>query len=217
MGEIVERLRRSWTLRIVLGFLLASSLLFATGWLVTGPYRSTVQPFDSALRTGARAIQSPLWTSLFLTITKFGSTIYLIVIGSIAGLALIALRWFRPLFLFVVVMAGQAALHHGFKYLFARPRPSALLPYRVIESFSFPSGHAVSSLCLYTAIAWFCSNRIENPAAKVGIWMSALTLVLLIGLSRVYIGIHHPSDVLAGFAGAAIWTVAVMSSDKRDD
>ena len=217
MGEIAERVGRSWTFRIVIGFLLASALLFATGWLVTGPYRWSIQPFDSAVRTGARAIESPLWTSLFLTVTKLGSTIYLIVIGCVVGVAFIALRWFRPLFLFVIAMAGQAALHHGFKYLIARPRPSALIPYRIDESFSFPSGHAVSSLCLYAAIAWFCSNRIENPAAKVGIWLSAAVLVLLIGLSRIYIGIHFPSDVLAGFTGATIWTAAVASLDRRDD
>ena len=213
----MERLRHSWTFRIVLGFLLAGGLLFAVGWLATGPYRSTMQPFDSALRTGARALQSPLWTSLFLAVTKLGSTIYLVVIGSVAGVAFIVLRWFRPLVLLIIVMAGQAALHHGFKYLIGRPRPPALLPYRAIESFSFPSGHAVSSLCLYAAVAWFCSNRIENPAAKVGIWITALALILLIGISRIYIGIHYPSDVLAGFIGAAIWTAAVISLDNRDD
>ena len=216
MNKFTEWIGHSRTFRIVAGFVVACGLLAAIGWLVTGHYRLFVQPFDSAVRGGMREFQSPLWTSLFLTITKFGSTIYLIVIGCIAGLAFVVLRWFRPLLLFVLTMAGQAALHHGFKYLFARPRPPSLIQYANIESFSFPSGHAISSLCLYSAIAWILSNRTENTAAKAGIWIAAAILIFLIGLSRVYIGIHYPSDLIAGFIAAAVWTTAVISCDKTE-
>ena len=156
-----------------------------------------------------------MWTSLFLTSTKFGSTLYLTSIGSAAGVVFLLLRWFRPLVLFIVTMAGQAALHHGFKWIVARPRPASLIPYTAAESFSFPSGHALSGLCLYGAIAWIVSARLENPALKTAIWIITVVLVFLIGTSRVYIGIHYPSDVLAGFLAAAAWTAAVMSADER--
>jgi undecaprenyl-diphosphatase len=154
-------------------------------------------------------------TALFLTVTKLGSTLYLIVAGSIAGLIFIGLRWFRPLVLLIVTMAGQAALHHGGKLLAARPRPQALLKDTMDESFSFPSGHAVASLSLFVCLAWIITNRIENPAAKAGMWFISLMLVLLIGLSPVYIGVHYPTDVLAGYAAAAVWTVGVMSTDRK--
>ena len=162
-----------------------------------------------------RQIQSPMWTALFLTVTKLGSTIYLTIIGSVAGIVFIALRWFRPLLLLIFTMTGQSVLEQGFKWLIARPRPPALISYRAVESFSFPSGHALSSACLYGVIAWFVAASLESPAAKAGVWIFAVILIFLIGISRVYIGMHYPSDVVAGFLGGAIWTAAVMSIDRN--
>ena len=201
--------------RIIAGLLLAALVLAATGWLVTGPLRSYPAAFDSSIRGTVRAVQSPMWTSLFLAVTKLGSTVYLTVIGCAAGLVFLAMRWFRPLLLLIVAMSGQAALHHGFKWLIARPRPAALINYPAVESFSFPSGHALSALCLYVTIAWFATARLENTALKAGTWIFTIVLVFLVGVSRVYIGVHHPSDVAAGFLAAAIWTAAVISADEH--
>ena len=162
-----------------------------------------------------RQIQSPMWTSLLLTLTKLGSTLYLLIVGCVAGVVFLLLRWFKPFVLLTIVMAGQAVLHHGFKWLFARPRPPALLNYGPVETSSFPSGHAIGAVCLYGSIAWIVSKRFETPAAKVGVWIFTAVLIFLIGMSRAYIGIHYPTDVLAGFIGASIWLAAVMSIDRQ--
>lgn len=207
--------RTSPIVRIALGFLIAAGLLLLIGWLVTGPARPYAATFDGSIRSSIRQMQSPLWTSLFLTFTKFGSTLYLAIAGSIAGLAFIYLRWFRPMWLFIVAMAGQAILHNGAKYLIARPRPSAMLNYQPVESFSFPSGHALSSLCLYASVVWLITNRLENSAIKAALWIVMVLFVILIGLSRLYIGVHFPTDVLAGWLAAAIWTAAVVSTDRK--
>src|SRR5215212_2990666 len=95
-------------IRIAAGFMFAALVLAALGWLVTGPYKGSVAGFDTNIRYFMRQIQSPMWTTLLLTVTKLGSTIYLVIIGSVAGTAFIALRWFRPLMLFIVTMIGQA-------------------------------------------------------------------------------------------------------------
>lgn len=208
-------IRTSPIIRIALGFLLAGSVLLLIGWLVTGPARPYAATFDGSIRSSIRQMQSPLWTSLFLPLTKFGSTIYLIIAGSIVGIAFIYHRWFWALWLFIVAMAGQAMLHNGAKFLIARPRPSAMLNYQPIESFSFPSGHALSSLCLYASVVWLITNRLENSAIKAALWIVMAILVLLIGLSRLYIGVHFPTDVLAGWLAAAIWTAAVVSTDRK--
>ena len=215
MGSMSLWLKKSPFVRIVAGFALAALVLAALGWLVTGPHNGLTAGSDGSIRAAIRQMQSPMWTSLFLTVTKLGSTLYLAIIGSVVGLIFILLRWFRPLLIFIVVMTGQAALHHGFKWLIARPRPSSLISYREIESFSFPSGHAVASLCLYGTIAWIVASRVESPAVKAATAMVAVILIFLIGMSRVYIGIHYPTDVLAGFLAAAIWTAAVMSTDRK--
>ena len=215
MESIIRWIKSSAIVRVVVGFALAALLLYALGWLVTGPYKGTVSGFDSNIRYFMRQIQSPMWTSLLLTVTKLGSTLLLAIIGSVAGIAFIALRWFRPLMLFIVTMIGQTVLHHGAKWLIARPRPSALMAYRDVESSSFPSGHAVAALCMYGAIAWIVATRTENAAAKFGIAAAAVILIFLIGMSRAYIGIHYPTDVVAGFIAAFIWTAAIMSLDRR--
>jgi len=214
MSSFTHWLRQSSLVRIVVGFLLAAAVLAAFGWLVTGPYKGIVAGFDSNLRYTARQIQSPMWTALFLTLTKLGSTLYLAIIGSVAGIIFIFLRWFRAPLLLVVVMAGQAALHLGFKWLFERPRPSALINYPTAENFSFPSGHAIGAVCLYGAIAWAVATRAESAAAKAGVAIFAAVMIFLIGVSRIYIGVHYPTDVLAGFIAASIWTAAATSIDR---
>lgn len=213
--RVSDFVKRSAVIRVILGFALAAGVLLLVGWLVTGPGRSYAGAIDAPIRSSIRQMQSPLWTSLFLTVTKLGSTLYLAVIGSVIGVAFLYLRMFWPFVIFVITMAGQAILHNGAKLLIARPRPSAMLSYPAIESFSFPSGHALSALCLYASAAWLATNRLENSALKAGIWMITLMLVFLIGLSRVYIGIHYSTDVLVGWIAAAIWTAAVVSTDHK--
>jgi len=199
------------TVRVVGGFVLAAGGLALIGWLVTGRFKEYPLSFDTSIRTAIRQMSSPMWASLFLTVTKLGSTIYLWIIGVVAGIIFLFMRWFRPVLLLILVMSGQAALDYGFKWLFARPRPALLIAdYKTPESFSFPSGHSIASLCLYFTIVWIINTQIENSAAKVGLWIFAAILVFLIGMSRVYIGVHYPTDVIAGFLAGAIWTTAVM-------
>jgi undecaprenyl-diphosphatase len=212
---MISWFRENAIVRVAAGFAIAGLVLYALGWLVTGPYKSSISGFDSNIRYFMRQIQSPMWTSLLLTVTKLGSTLLLAIIGSIAAIAFIVMRWWRPLMLFIVTMIGQAILHHGAKWLIARQRPPALLSYKDVESSSFPSGHAVAALCMYGAIAWIIATRTENAAIKFGIAASAMLLIFLIGMSRAYIGVHYPTDVVASFLAAFVWTAAVMSLDRR--
>lgn len=216
MRSLKNWIRKSWTLRIAAGFVLASAVLAASGWFITGPGRGIAAGFDGSIRGAIRQMQSPMWTQLFLAFTKLGSTLYLWIVGAAVGIVFIIYRWFRPLVLSIIVMAGQAVLHYGAKWLIARPRPTALINYPMAEGLSFPSGHAIGALCLYATIAWAVSIRVETAAAKIGIWILAGIFILLIGTSRVYIGVHYPTDVLAGYLAAAIWTCAVMSLDRTD-
>ena len=216
MRSFLHWLRKSALVRVLAGFALAALVLAGVGWLVTGPYREYPASFDSSVRNAIRQMQSPMWTSLFLTATKLGSTLYLAIVGAIAGAVFIFLRMFRSVWLLVIVMTGQAILHYGAKWLFARPRPPVLISYKAVENFSFPSGHAIATLSLYFMIAWIVCTQLENPAIKIAIWIFTALLVFLVGCSRVYIGIHFPTDVLAGFLASLIWTGAVMLADRRE-
>ena len=74
---------------------------------------------------------------------------------------------------------------------------------------SFPSGHALTSCCFFGAFAAILTARIKSRRVRTIVWILAITMFLLIGLSRIYLGVHHTTDVIAGFAAALIWILFV--------
>jgi membrane-associated PAP2 superfamily phosphatase len=77
------------------------------------------------------------------------------------------------------------------------------------ESYSFPSGHSLASFCFFGALASILTVRINNSRINLVIWICAATLVFLIGLSRIYLGVHYTTDVIARFSAALIWTAMI--------
>jgi undecaprenyl-diphosphatase len=114
-------------------------------------------------------------------------------------------RRFRDGLFFGLAVLGSLALNLGAKAYFARTRPDLWLSLAPETTYSFPSGHAMGSATLAVALAllaWHSSWR--WPVAAAG-----GLFVLLVGLSRVYLGVHYPSDILAGWAAATAWVVAM--------
>lgn len=101
----------------------------------------------------------------------------------------------------------------AFKLSFQRPRPVPFFDTPLPSSYSFPSGHALFSFCFYGMLAAIITARLHSRSARTVIWLLAGVLVALIGLSRIYLGVHYPSDVLAGYAAALVWVVAVAFGD----
>ena len=108
--------------------------------------------------------------------------------------------------------AGALALDMTLKYAYHRTRPIAYFGAAPL-SYSFPSGHALCSFCFYGVMAGLLSARIKSLAWRVAIWIAAAVLVIAIGLSRIYLGVHYPSDVLAGYLAAAVWVGTVIVLD----
>jgi undecaprenyl-diphosphatase len=104
-----------------------------------------------------------------------------------------------------VALAGSGLLNVVAKQTFARDRPSLWESIAPEQNFSFPSGHAMGSMTLATVVVLLCwQTRWRWPVLG-----AALVFVPMVGLSRVYLGVHYPSDILAGWAAALAWTVAV--------
>jgi undecaprenyl-diphosphatase len=101
------------------------------------------------------------------------------------------------------------------KLIFRRARPEAFFGYAEPITYSFPSGHSIVSACFYGVLAAILTARMKSRARRIAIWMAAALLAFLIGLSRIYLGVHYPSDVLAGYAAAVIWVVAVRTGYER--
>jgi undecaprenyl-diphosphatase len=117
--------------------------------------------------------------------------------------------------LLVVAAAGAEILDQLLKLLFHRQRPEAFFGYSQPGSFSFPSGHAISACVFYGVAAALIAARIDSRLQKAVVWIVAALLAGLIGLSRIYLGVHYPSDVVAGYAAAVVWVAALRESYRR--
>jgi undecaprenyl-diphosphatase len=111
----------------------------------------------------------------------------------------------------VAAFLGGGLLDGVLKQIFRRPRPAWDAPIAVSGGFSFPSGHAMVSLVAYGMLAYLVWLQLEHQRARVALVGCTLVLVLLIGLSRMYLGVHYFSDVIAGYAAGAVWLAACIT------
>ncbi len=138
------------------------------------------------------------------------------------GLALVAIavvaiflsvHWYRATIWLVITLAGATILDLSLKWAFHRARPT---PYfgNLPHTYSFPSGHSLYSFCFYGVLAGLLADRTNSLALRIVIWTAAALLVLAIGISRIYLGVHYPTDVLGGYLTATIWVATMITVDR---
>jgi membrane-associated phospholipid phosphatase len=113
--------------------------------------------------------------------------------------------------LLVVGVGGAELLDVILKLIFARPRPSLPDPLLALTSYSFPSGHAMGSMAFYGLLAYLAIQRLSTWRWRVAVVIAMVFLILLIGFSRMYLGVHYLSDVLAGYAAGFAWLVITIT------
>ena len=185
--------------------------LFLFAWLGNEVLQGDTQHFDTAVRMWVHGFASPGMTSAMKAISLLGYDV-LIAELLIAFAAFAWLRWRRAAVWLAVAMAGSLALDMTLKYAYHRARPVAFFGVAP-HSYSFPSGHALCSFCFYGVLAGLLSARTKSLAWRLIIWIAAALLVIAIGLSRIYLGVHYPSDVIAGYLAAAVWVGTVIVLD----
>jgi membrane-associated phospholipid phosphatase len=156
-----------------------------------------VLTWETQILRWAAERRTPLIDALMRVITDLGATVSL----SAAAAAIVALLLLKRLHreaVFVALAVGSAALLNALlKQLFQRPRPDVVSPVVTAHGFAFPSGHTMSSMafaCAVTFLCWRLRWRWRWPVS-----VAAFAFALLVGLSRIYLGVHFPSDVLAGW------------------
>ncbi len=149
-------------------------------------------------------------TSLMSGVTVFGSASVIIPIVIVFGLIgrRVSGRW-TALIVVAISVAGAILLSDLVKPLVGRARP-ALPGARHGDGYAFPSGHATQSVAAYGCLAYLAAGWFRTWSAKVAAWTLALVVALLIGFSRVYLGMHWTTDVLGGYALGAVWLAAVL-------
>lgn len=162
-----------------------------------------------ALRTADPADPiGPRWfEETVVEITALGGFGVLALVTLLAvGYVLVQRKWGAALILLGAVLGGTA-LSEGLKVGFARPRPDLVAHVVDVTSMSFPSGHAMLSAVTYLTLGALLARTQKNARLRAYVLGSAVLLTLLIGLSRVYLGVHWPTDVLAGWCLGAAWAL----------
>ena len=186
-----------------------SLLLF--GWLGREVLAGDTIRFDNAVRSWVHQFASSGMTSAMKAVSLLGYEILLAEV-IVALIVFFRLRWKRAALWLLITMIGSVLLDAALKFLYHRVRPT---PFFGAEAryYSFPSGHALSSLCFYGVMAGLLSARIKSLPWRIAIWVLAALLVIAIGLSRIYLGVHYPSDVLAGYLAATVWVGTIIVLD----
>ena len=208
-----EPKKRKLGFLLLAGILTAAAALFFFGWLAEEVLEADTAQFDTAIRTAIHQLASPGLTSAMEVFSFVGSTAFLAGLTVVVMAIFIHLHRPRAATLIAITMAGAAVLNVDLKYAFHRTRPIAFFGTSP-TSYSFPSGHALGSLCFYGVLAVIISTQTQTRTARVGIWLLAVLLIVMIGLSRIYLGVHYPSDVLAGYCAGVVWVGVVGYSDR---
>ncbi len=146
--------------------------------------------------------------AVFIWITKFGNVATITVITALFSLFLWKMNYFIEAVWFLLNVAAIAGLgNHVIKAFFQVPRP-ALHHLVTAKNSSFPSGHAMASLLCYGTIILLLPLFIKKKKVYRSLQVILGILILCIGISRIYVGVHYPTDVLAGFALGASWLLA---------
>ncbi len=196
---------------LIAGFAGAAAALAVFVWLAGQVFHHETIRFDALVRDGLHRLASPGLTWFFRIVTQFGSEMFLVPFGGFVVWRLAAAGRRRAAILFAVAAAGGEALDFVLKLLFRRTRPEVFFGLTAPGSYSFPSGHSMLSACLFGVLAAILTVRMKSRARRAAIWAAAAVATLLIGLSRIYLGVHYPSDVLAGYAAAVIWVASVRA------
>jgi len=159
------------------------------------------ESFDNNIYEFFSVFISPPLTNLALIISEIGNTTCIVMI-CLMIIIIPKTRWVIGIPASITVSIS-AILNSILKNIFRRPRPDIL---RLVQetSFSFPSGHSMNNMALYSFIALSLLLYFKDKAIKYSICLAFFLYVLLVGLSRIYLGVHYASDVLAGFA-MGIW------------
>jgi undecaprenyl-diphosphatase len=199
---------------IVVGLLIAGGALALFTWLGREIVEGELLAFDDRIRMLVHEVASPGLTAFMRAVSVYGGPAVLVPAGLLAAVAFLIHGWRRGALLVVVTLAGAGLLNGLLKFSFARVRPAAFFDYPLPESASFPSGHALFAASVFGGLAALLAVRLRSRVLEVVVWLVALVLIGLVGLSRIYLGVHYPSDVLAGYAIGIIWVTAVAFGDR---
>jgi len=207
-GRSLQELIPYASLAVIAALILVFGKL--AGEVLDGDTRSFDEALLRALRNPADLADpiGPAWLeNVVRDITSLGSfSVLTIVTLSVVGYLLIDGKRAAAAFVCFAILGG-AVLSELLKHIFARPRPELVAHLVDVHTASFPSGHAMSSAVTFLTLGALLSRIQSRKRLKIYLLSLAIFLTLLVGASRVYLGVHWPTDVLAGWCAGAAWAM----------
>ncbi|MDP9201075.1 MAG: phosphatase PAP2 family protein [Gemmatimonadota bacterium] len=198
-------------------FLVAGLIVTAIGTAIFVTLASHVrsgstQAFDESVIRWMGAHHSPGLDTVMLEVTALGTGTVVMMVVAVAALFLVLTQHKYSALLLLVSTFGGIVLNGVLKLGFDRPRPSIFVPEVHTVSSSFPSGHAMSAAIVYATVAYLAARLHQRKWARWLVMTAALVLIALISFSRMYLGVHYPSDVIAGVAIGLGWAGFCMAT-----
>ncbi len=210
VATLVELLKANW-LRTVIALICAIGLIFLFALLTDEVFDKELVGIDNNLALWSYGLASPALTFFFTLITDIGSPVGIGVLTAITFGLLVWRKMYAFAWLAVLLVAGGAILDEILKLIFRRVRPELLLGGQHLTSYSFPSGHATGAICFFGFLIWLSWKLLTKPILNVVITLILVLMVLLIGFSRIYLGVHYPTDVLGGYLAGGSWLIINLS------
>ena len=213
--------------RVLIGFLLAAVLAFLFLKIASEVAEGDTLALDRSLLLSLRdpVDQSrpagPAWlTNAMVDVTAIGGVNILTLLTVIVTGYLLAARKAATALFVIIAIAGGSALSVALKAVYVRPRPDVVVHFVQVDTTSFPSGHATNSAIVFLTLGTLLASTRRDRRTSIYLIAAAIMLTLLVGVSRVYLGVHWPSDVVAGWCIGAAWAamcslLARVLQDRR--
>ena len=203
---------------LLAGAAVAALCIVAFAWVAAHVATGRTQAFDEAVLGVLARHRVPWLQAVMLDVTLLGATSVVIGIALVAALFLALTRHRDSAALLVASTVGAQLLNDVLKRAFDRPRPHVFDWGTQVATTSFPSGHAMSAAAVYATVAYLAARLEARRAVRVATYVAATLVILAVGFSRMYLGVHYPTDVAAGIAIGWSWAafcVATLEAGQR--
>ena len=170
---------------------------------------------DSAILLAVAKKRTPWLTIAALDVTALGSITLVVLFSAFTLVVLLVLRDQMGALQLLAASAGAGILTLATKNFIERIRPEEAQQLIVVSGFSYPSGHSVSTSALYLTIAIIAGRYVQHSGARAALFLAVSVVLIMIGASRVYLGVHYATDVVSGISLGAAWALLLAGFFSR--
>lgn len=167
--------------------------------------------FDNAISSWVQGFRTPMLTQAMTDLTALGSISVIGAMFLVMASILMTYKDYRGIFYLMTVLAGAGVLPTTLKLIFKRPRPELTNQLVTVTDYSFPSGHSFGATALYIGLAYYAAKYAQSWRQEIFFYLLGMLLIITVGTTRIYLGVHYPTDVLAGISGGIAWGLLVSS------